>query len=194
MINPSSMAFDIDGVLADIMTLFIDIARDDYDIGNIKSEDMTCYSLEDCLDMDPSIIEEILNRIQVGNYSAILKPIEGASEVLTRLGRKCGPILFVTARSYSDPIREWIIKTLPLDPVSVEVVATGTFEGKTEVLLERGVTHFVEDRLETCFFLDEAGITPVLFRQPWNRKNHPFIEVGSWSELKTIIRFDGIKF
>jgi hypothetical protein len=47
----------------------------------------------------------------------------------------------------------------------------------------------VEDRLETCFPLQEAGITPVLFRQPWNRKSHPFMEVGTWKELESLIEF-----
>jgi len=51
------------------------------------------------------------------------------------------------------------------------------------------VLYFVEDRLETCFPLSDAGITPVLFKQPWNRKEHPFIEVGTWRELESLIDF-----
>jgi hypothetical protein len=78
---------------------------------------------------------------------------------------------------------------LPLDPPAIEIVATGSFDGKIDVLAERDITCFVEDRLETCFSLQEAGIMPVLFKQPWNRERHPFREVGSWRELESLIDF-----
>ncbi|MFC1881398.1 hypothetical protein ACFL2S_07880 [Thermodesulfobacteriota bacterium] len=39
MINPVSVAFDIDGVIADTMTLFLDIARDVFHINGIHYED-----------------------------------------------------------------------------------------------------------------------------------------------------------
>lgn len=39
MINPVSVAFDIDGVIADAMTLFLDIARDVFHINGIRYED-----------------------------------------------------------------------------------------------------------------------------------------------------------
>jgi len=68
-------------------------------------------------------------------------------------------------------------------------VATGSFEGKADVLLNRNISYVVEDRLETCFSLEAAGITPVVFKQPWNRKRHPFMEVGTWNELESLIKF-----
>jgi len=189
MIDPESLAFDVDGVFADIMSLFIDIARDEYDINGIRYNDFTCFALEDCLDIDPEIIREIINRILEGSYSTTLKPVDGAPEVLARLGRVYGPILFVTARPYLGPIYDWMQTVLPLEPALIEVIATGSFEGKTEVLLHRRISYFVEDRLETCFDLKAAGVTPVLFKQPWNRKRHPFIEVRSWRELESLIKF-----
>ena len=73
--------------------------------------------------------------------------------------------------------------------VRADIVATGSFEAKADVLLERNVTCFVEDRLDTCFLLERAGITPILFKQPWNRQPHGFVEVGSWSELEALIHF-----
>ncbi|UCD89837.1 MAG: haloacid dehalogenase [Desulfobacterales bacterium] len=189
MIDPASVAFDIDGVFADTMTLFLDIAREEYEIDGIKYEDITCYALEDCVDIESEIIEKIITKIMDGNHNAPLKPISGATNVLTRLGQRYGPILFVTARLYDGPISDWIQSVLPLSADSITVIATGSFEAKTEVLSERNVLYFVEDRLETCFPLKAAGITPVLFKQPWNRRNHPFIEVGTWSELESLINF-----
>ena len=43
MFNPASVAFDIDGVIADTMTLFLEIARDVYHINGIRYDDIVCY-------------------------------------------------------------------------------------------------------------------------------------------------------
>ncbi len=189
MIDPSSLAFDIDGVFADTMTLFLDIAREEYKIRDVKYEDITCYSLEECVDIDPVLIETILTRIMDGTHKVPLKPMPGARNVLTRLGRLHSPILFVTARPTREPIYEWIQSVLSFDPDSIEVVATGSFDAKVDVLLSRDISYFVEDRLETCYPLFEAGVTPIIFKQPWNRKRHPFVEVGTWKELEPLIEF-----
>lgn len=188
-INPATLAFDIDGVIADTMTLFLDIARDEFDIRDIQYRDITCYNLEDCINMDRETIDRIVTRVLDGDFAATLKPIAGAVEFLTRLSRYCDPILCVTARPQAERVGEWIRGILPLDPSAVTVVATGSFEAKTEVLLQRNITHFVEDRLETCFSLSAAGISPVVFIQPWNREPHPFLEVSSWEALSRMIQW-----
>lgn len=189
IIDPSSLAFDIDGVFADTMSLFLDIARKEYRVDGVRYEDITCYALDQCIDMDLGLIEKIITRIMDGNHSMRLKPIAGSTHVLTRLGKHYSPILFVTARPNSDSIYQWIQSVLPLDPDAIEVVATGSFDAKVDVLVKKGISYFVEDRLETCFPLQEGGVTPVLFKQPWNREDHPFMEVGTWEELESLIEF-----
>ena len=77
-----------------------------------------------------------------------------------------------------------------LDDAQIEVIPTGTHTAKTDILLDRGVSHFVEDRLDTCHLLEAAGITPILFQQPWNRAPHDYIEVSNWGELEALIDFD----
>ncbi len=189
IIDPASVAFDIDGVFADTMTLFIDIAREEYNIDGIRYEDITCYTLEECINIGDKLINAIIAKIMEVKHKAPLKPIDGADKVLTRLGRYYSPVLFVTARTFRKPIYDWIRGILPLDPDSIEVIATGSFEGKVDVLSNRNISYFVEDRLETCFSLHEAGVTPILFKQPWNRKSHPFREVSNWRELESLIEF-----
>ena len=189
MINPSSIAFDVDGVFADTMTLFLDIARDEYGITSIRPEDITSYAIEDCIDIDKNITDNILEMITNGNYDATLTPIAGATKVLARLGKSQNRLLFVTARPYLGPIYDWMLSVLPLEPDSIEIITTGAFEDKPNVLLSRNIKYFVEDRLETCFKLQEAGITPVLFKQPWNRKVHPFVEVETWDDIEKLIEF-----
>ncbi|NVM57705.1 MAG: haloacid dehalogenase [Desulfobacterales bacterium] len=188
MIAPGNIAFDIDGVFANTMALFLEIARKDYGINRIKYEDITQYFLEECLDIEPEVIRVIINRILEEDFDGELKPVEGAVEVLSEIARK-GPLLFVTARPKLSPIKAWVEKMLPQQASRIEVIATGTFEGKVDMLKVRGLQYFVEDCLEICFMLGEHGIIPILFNQPWNRSPHPFHEVSTWAEIRALIDF-----
>lgn len=182
-IDPEKIAFDIDGVFADTMTLFLEIARRDFGINHIRYEDITEYYLEDCLDIDPDVVGAIINRIIEDNSGIELMPMEGAVDTLLRIG-SVAPLLFVTARPRLEPVERWVRETLSLeDPSRIEVIATGSFEGKVEVLRTRDVAYFVEDRLETCFHLQENNITPILFVHPWNQKPHQFHSVRNWAEV-----------
>jgi 5'(3')-deoxyribonucleotidase len=189
VIDPALLAFDVDGVIADTMQLFLEIAAKDYRVSGLRYEDLTCYSLEECTSLTPGLIEEILARILEGDYAETLQPIDGAADVLNRLAGYRRPLLFVTARPHVGPIAQWLQNLVPEAADDMEVVATGTFEGKTAVLIENGIRYFVEDRLETCHRLKEVGIEPVLYRQPWNRAAHPFLEVGNWRELEALVAF-----
>lgn len=187
MVTPTNIAFDIDGVFANTMGLFLEIARKDYGINHIQYEDITTYFLEDCLDIDPAIITVIINRILEGEFERDLETIHGAVEVLSEIA-EMHPLLFVTARPQLSTIKDWVHSKLPALPSEIEVIATGTFEGKADVLSLRGIQYFVEDCLEVCYMLSEQGISPILFSQPWNRSsNHPFTEVGSWAEIRAIV-------
>jgi hypothetical protein len=188
-VPPQSIAFDIDGVIADTMRLFLDIAADEFGVSGIRYEDITCYQLADCIDMAPEVIDAVVRRLLDGGYRGRLAPVPGAPSVLKRLARRSGRLLFVTARPYVGPIDDFMRGILADEATACDIVATGSFEAKTDVLQRRGITHFVEDRLETCFALKSAGITPVLFAQPWNRGPHPFIEVSSWREIDDLIQW-----
>lgn len=189
MVTPGNIAFDIDGVFADTMALFLDIARKDYGINHILYEHITEYFLEECLDIDPEIIRQIINRILEGDFDPELKPIDGAVEVLSEIAA-AHPLFFVTARPEVSTIKEWVHRILPVRPSDIEVIATGTFEGKADVLSARGIRYFVEDYLDICYMLSEHAITPILFSQPWNRSpDHPFREVSSWAEIRTLVNF-----
>jgi uncharacterized protein len=190
MIRPFELAFDIDGVFADTMTLFIDIAEKIYGLSNIRYEDITEYEIESFSGIDKMISIEIIRRILDGDHTSILAPLDGATPVLRRLNRHHRPTLFVTARPSADQIVGWICDMLSVGPADIAVVATGSFDDKAEVLLESDIRYFVEDRLDTCFQLNSAGVTPIVFRQPWNRKPHPFREIGNWQELESMILFE----
>jgi len=98
-------------------------------------------------------------------------------------------LLFVTARPHMGPIQNWLMELLGQTSNAIEVVTTGSHTNKTEVLLNRKISCFVEDRLDTCDLVNDAGILPVLYRQPWNRLPHPYQEIDSWQELEALIDF-----
>lgn len=183
-----SLAFDIDGVVADIMTTFLDLARERFNVGHhLRYEHMTTFQLEECLDLAPEIIQALIRELIDRPHELTIAPLPQAVPVLTRLAQQI-PLRFVTARDRATPIKTWLHRTLPQVPrEAIRVVATGDPDTKLHYLLDHQIHYFVEDRLETCQQLAAHGITPILFAQPWNRRPHNFLEVEDWPQLAGLL-------
>ena len=189
-IDPCEIAFDIDGVFADTIGTFIEIAHSEYGLSHVRREMITTFDLSKCLDLEKDLILEIICKALNDENTLKTRPFPNAPEILTDLSRR-SPLVFVTARVWGDSIKRWIYNQLPeVPPEKIRVYATGQPEKKIDVLRAEGVKYFVEDRLETCEMLHEEGIVPVVFDQPWNRQPHPFIKVSSWLELKELINLN----
>ncbi len=188
------LAFDIDGVVADIMTTFLALARERYNQGHhLRYEHITTFMLSECLDLPPAIIAELIRELIDRPHELPVEPFPQAVPVLTRLAQET-PLLFVTARDRARPIETWLQRTLErVDPAAIRVLATGDPESKIHYLQEHGIRYFVEDRLDTCHHLAAHGITPILFAQPWNRREHPFLEVRDWPELAGLLFGEDLK-
>jgi hypothetical protein len=186
MIPLASIAFDIDGVVANTMGLFIDIAREKYNI-SIQYKQITDYDLTQCLDMKFDIVWDIFQQIMTGNHRQRLMPMNQAPEILQKLGKISKKLLFVTARPDANVLHPWFLETLQLPENCFQIIATGDFQQKIAVLKKYHVKYFVEDRMETCRLLNENGLKPIVFYQPWNRETHHFIEVKTWNELYKLI-------
>jgi uncharacterized HAD superfamily protein len=181
------VAFDIDGVVADIMTTFLDMARERHGPHPFTCEHITTFRLEDCLDLPPWLIEVLIRELIDRPHELPIEAFPGAAPALTRLAEEV-PLVFVTARDRAEPIQRWLRKALaPVPDKSIWVMAAGDPDGKLHYLKTHAIDYFVEDRLETCFDLAAAGITPILFAQPWNRLPHPFVEVQNWLELAGLL-------
>jgi uncharacterized HAD superfamily protein len=185
------LAFDIDGVVADIMTPFLEMARERHGPHPFSYEDITTFHLEECLDLPRELISELIRELIDRPHELPVVPFPQAVPVLSRLAEEA-PLLFVTARDRAEPIERWLQRTLaPVPRRAIWVMATGDPEAKLHYLRTHHIQYFVEDRLETCFQLADAGITPILFAQPWNRRPHPFREVTGWPELAALLFGDG---
>jgi uncharacterized HAD superfamily protein len=187
-IQPTELAFDIDGVIADTFRAFVSMAREHYGI-KVEYHDITEYDFMKVIDIDERTLNEIIERILEDPLGIGIEPMKGSVEVLTRL-KELGPIILVTARPDKAAILEWMQEHFHFnDGNGICLEATGTYKQKLPILLNHGIKYFVEDRLETCYLLDEASVTPIVFEQPWNQKNHPFQTVKSWDEISAMIHW-----
>jgi hypothetical protein len=189
-IAPNEIAFDVDGVFADTFRLFVAKARSDYGY-RFEYEDITEYDFMKVLDMDAEASDAIVQTLIESPLESGVRPISGAVRVLTRLSL-CAPLHFVTARPQKKPILDWVEHQLPeVDRGRIRLEVTGVHTEKIPVLMEMGFKYFVEDRLDTCPLLEQNGITPILFEQPWNRKPHPYQVVRDWDDISLLIDWPG---
>ena len=69
----------------------------------------------------------------------------------------------------------------------MKVIATGDHNDKVRHIHEHGLKYFVDDRAETCMQLASAGITPLVFSQPWNLNRHNLQTVENWIDIQDLI-------
>lgn len=187
LIQPTELAFDIDGVVADTMSLFVRLAHDRYGLSHITKDNMTCYNLYNCLNLEPEVIDDLICLTLDDEHTLQIPPMPMAPDVLTELANH-GPLRFVTARIWPESIISWLQQTLPqVSPENIQVIATGLPEAKLAILKDLQVRYFVEDRLETCHLLAQDGIQPLLYDQPWNRVPNQFPRFDSWLQLRQIM-------
>jgi len=188
-IRPAELAFDIDGVIADTFRAFVRTARESYGV-EIEYDAITDYDFRKVIDIDDETSDAIIERILEDPVGIGIRPIQGAVEVLRRLSG-FGPLCLVTARTNREAIMEWVRQTLGFDNGDrIRLDATGAHEEKLPVLLEHGIRYFVEDRLDTCYLIQQSPVTPIVFQQPWNRQVHPFLSVESWNDIHDLVQWE----
>jgi uncharacterized protein len=185
-ISPSEIAFDFDGVVADTFRFFIRLARESYNY-DINYDDITDYLFLNSVAMDKKHALEIIDILTNDLHEIDIQPNEGAGVVLTRF-TSVAPLLVVTARPCAEPVEMWFARHIPtVSPGCLHIEATGANTAKLEVLQKNHIRYFIDDRLDTCHMLLEAGITPIVYNQPWNRHPHPFKTVNNWEDIESIM-------
>lgn len=183
-IHPRELAYDIDGVVADTMAVFVQLARDRYGVNGLRKDDLRQYDLHQCVPLDREAVDELICLTLDDEHTGRVPAMPGAPELLSELAAH-GPLRFVTARIWPESIVRWLHANLPgVAGSQIQVIATGDPEAKLMVLRELGVRYFLEDRLETCELLARDGIQPLLFDQPWNRRPTVFPRISDWFDLR----------
>jgi len=190
ILDCTGLAFDFDGVMADTMGLFVDMVQEKYGRYDITLENITDYDLRKCIDVDLDVLIDIGSKIMAENCKDFLKPLPGCVGVLTNYVERFGKLVIITARPEKKPVEMWVKHYLEIADNDFKVIAAGDFDSKAFFLKEEGKTSIVEDRIETCFHLKENGFEPILFIQPWNRKENHFLEVGSWKDISDLCGMD----
>ena len=182
-IDPHELGFDFDGVVADTADAFLRLACEEYGHCSFSLDDITSFEVEDCLRIDRATVQEIFTRILVDSLGTGLKPMPGAVEVLTELTRRA-PVAIITARPLSKPVHAWLQAMLPAAAADrIRLTAMGDHDGKADHVRQAGLRYFIDDRPETCEQLDQAGIIPLVYSQPWNRDRHNFKSVSCWQDI-----------
>ena len=185
-IHPAAIGFDFDGVIADTVEAFIRIACEQYRYCGIRPEDITDFSVEECLPMGAQIAESIFIQILRDSVGNGLLPMPGAVDVLCALSEQA-PVTIITARPEAQPVHHWLDEIFPQDVRSrLKVIAMGDHDDKARHIKTAGLTTFIDDRAETCMQLSQSGLNPIVFAQPWNRNRHNLPAVHSWQEIHTL--------
>ena len=185
-INPGLLGFDFDGVIADTAETFLRLACEEYNLCDIRLEDITHFDVEQCLNVNPEIINTIFMRVLKDSIGTGLQPMPGAVDVLCELA-DMAVVTVVTARPYSGPVHDWLKTMLPKSTLpKIRVVAMGAHDDKSRHVHKQGLQYFIDDRAETCVQLTETGINSIVFSQPWNQDRHQLPTVNSWQEIRAL--------
>lgn len=183
-VEPGSIGFDIDGVVADTTEAFIRVLDQKYGISGITAADIVEFDVCQCLDINPEIVEGAFAVLLTDPIAAEMRPLPGAVSVLQRLGRQA-PLTFITARPQRQPIADWLSHILGRETFQhCNLIAMGDHDDKARHIRKAGLDYFIDDRYETCVELEtQADITPLVFTQPWNEGRHQLPSVSSWLEI-----------
>jgi 5'(3')-deoxyribonucleotidase len=185
-IDPTSLGFDFDGVIADTAETFIRLACEKYQYCDVMQEDIISFEVEECLDIAPDIVESIFTEVLLDSVGTGLQPMPGALEVLGELTEHSA-VTVITARPKADPVHAWLEKMLPLSACSnIRVIAMGDHDDKARHIREQGLTHFIDDRADTCNYLNSVGINSIVFSRPWNKNRHNLPLVNNWQDIRAL--------
>jgi len=185
---PWEIAFDIDGVVADTMAVFVDLVKEKLGMAHFSKDHICEYELHKCL---PGVSKETLNEliclVLSDEYTLRVPPCPGAPEFLRKLSQYA-PLRFITARIWPESITRWLHNLLPdVSKEAITVIATGDPDRKSFILKEMNIKVFVEDRLDTCVKLQAEGFGIIVYDQPWNRKETGFPRISHWQELEKFV-------
>ena len=185
-IDPGRLGFDFDGVIANTAETFLRLACEKYGHCGLRLEQITDFTVENCLDMDAATVEAIFTDILLDSVGTGLQPMAGATEVLGELC-ETAEVTVITARPEPRPVRDWLARHLPPSTCGrIRLVAMGAHDAKAPHVQARGLTHFIDDRAETCVDLHRQGICSIVFQQPWNRNRHDRPVVRGWDEIRAL--------
>ena len=178
----TTLGFDIDCVVADTMEAFIRLAQEEHGIA-VTPEQITRFNVEECLEMGSEVVDGIFHKLMVDPIGYGMQLLPGARKVLHKIQHHA-PLTFITARPDETPIADWLTCELGHPATAdMRIIAMGDHDGKSEHIKELGISHFIDDRHETCKHLAQKDITAIVYDQPWNHNRHQLSVVRNWQDI-----------
>lgn len=169
---------------------------------SVTFEDLHTFDLREMWGCTPDEVMERVYRFYDSKEFQGLVPVEGAVEAVTSLSGQ-NKLMVVTSRPSF---------MLGRTKASIDRYFPGLFDGihltngfsndglkrkKSEVCLELGITTLIDDHIDNLIDCAENGITPILFRRPWNRcytetqlKSHGVTPANNWPHVLELLKGD----
>lgn len=153
-LKPIVVAWDVDGVLGDFRAWCVE--KHGIDLTDWNKYDLTvCYP--------PDVARRIMQTVEAGDYIAELPVIEGATEAVRSVLDAGIRQLFITSipQRFFDARLRWLYTHLGV-PVRIDQLICVDRQPKVDACINSGVTHAIDDRLETIIALHRADIEAFL--------------------------------
>ena len=177
IVKTMNLGFDIDGVISNFTTNFVDIIQNRYGV-KLTGADMYSYDVSLVLGITKDEVADIVNETLKSDLP--LNPL--AKETIDKLNSEGHNIYILTARS--DELTEYTLNWLKQKGIVYKDIFHLT-SGKKN-LVDVFIDLAVEDNLEEAIELTKKVKHVLLFNQPWNKtKNVKGLikRVYSWSEV-----------
>lgn len=166
---------------------------------SVTFEDLHTFDLNRMWGCTPDEALERVYRFYDSTEFAGLVPVEGAVEAVAKLSEH-NRLMVVTSRPSF---------MLERTQSSLDRYFPGLFDGvhltngfsregvkvkKSEVCLKLGITALIDDHVDNLIDCAENGITPILFRRPWNRsltevelRSHGITPADNWFHVLELL-------
>ncbi|OIO41879.1 hypothetical protein COY00_03990 [Candidatus Pacearchaeota archaeon CG_4_10_14_0_2_um_filter_35_33] len=187
------IAIDLDDVLADSLTTFIEFYNSNHQ-DKLKYEDFTSYTLNEINGTPKEEENKLLADFDNSPYFQDTKPMLKSQEAVMELSKK-HELIIVTSRTLEkeEKTKAWLKKYFP--EITKVYFTRHNYEAsqktKAEICEEIGADILIEDRLKYAKQTAEAGIKVLLFNYPWNQTknlNSNIQRVKDWDEILTKLR------
>lgn len=185
------VGLDVDGVILDYVSAIMKFAaKNDVRIGctvpEMNSWSMQCAFPDLTSDEIWGIIEEFNSSPDFG----CIEPIEGAIETIDAIHKEFPGVslVAVTSAGESDVTRQLRIqnlKDIPFDEINV--IPLGVSKYDHLIKLPRG-SAFVDDLMKNIRTSEDAQLTGVLFRQPYNEEDDHDRVAHKWEDVHNHLR------
>jgi len=180
------IAFDIDGVVADIIPQVLRLTYErGYTVKDINIFDISIIEVESESERE-ELITEILEELYVHNSKEIL-PYVDAKKYIPMIKALGIDITFLTARlqNYIGVTEEWLKNYFKFPFILVHRNSSA----KTMFLKQNKYKFLVEDRLKTANIASESGITTFLINRDWNMGRPTHKDVIRIITLEEVLTF-----